>query len=440
MRSWKVLTMLLAGGVGERLFPLTSNRCKPAVPFGGNFRIIDFTLMNCLLSGLRQVYVLGQYHVQSLHSHQRSRWGFLAGEFGEFIEIVPPKLRAVNGHYQGTADAIYRNLDLIDRTRPDVVLILSGDHVYRADYRAFIDSHIERNADVSVLTGKATVRDATSFGVVDYDSEGRISSFVEKPGNAAPYAVDGHCRINLGVYCFKTEFLAQALVADAKRDTAHDFGKNILPESLSNGRVLSCPLDVISPDGTSYWRDVGTIDSYFETNMDLLKSPSPFQLADSRWPEGSRFFDWLPARSVVRTNIEGRWIHGRNLMASGTEVDDASVVNSIIAPRCVVERDAELENCILLPGARIGAGAKLRNAIVEEGVDIPSGALIGFGGDARRFVVSPKGVVVVGGGPVHLDDQPEEQRRVTAVSRLSHITDRMAAPAEPPEMTLSPTS
>ena len=431
MRRMNVLTMLLAGGIGTRLSPLTSNRCKPAVPFGGNFRIIDFTLMNCLLSDLRQIHLLGQYHVQSLHSHQMNRWNFLSREFGEFIEMVPPKLRAAARCYKGTADAIFSNLDLLDRDRPDVVLVLSGDHVYRADYQKFIAAHDRRDADVTILTGKVGVKEASSFGVVSFDGEGRVQEFVEKPADASPFAIDGECQVNLGVYCFKTEFLVKQLVADSRQDTDHDFGKNILPTSLDVGRVLSCPHDVIAPGGNAYWRDVGTIDSYFETSMDLLRSPTSFGLTDPRWQEGSRFHEWLPARYAVTARVGGRPVEGRNLISSGVEMERAQVVNCIVSPGCRVGRDAELDSCILFPGAQVGEGCLLRNVIVEEGVSVPRGAAIGFGGDARRFTTSPRGVVVISARPAFSDAEGDiPTAPEPAISRLSHITDRLMRKTE----------
>ena len=254
MRPTKVLTMVLAGGIGERLYPLTANRSKPAVPFGGNFRIVDFTLMNCVLSGLRSIHLLTQYHSQSLGHHKNERWNFLSPELGEFVEIVPPKLRSATGFYHGTADALYRNLELLDRYRPDVVLVLSGDHIYRADYSRFIESHLRNDADISVLTDRIEEREASAFGVIPQTEHGRIQQFVEKPEDPLPYAVDGKCLINLGVYCFQTQFLVERLVTDSKRNTAHDFGKNILPDSLDSGVVMSCPLENICPDERPYWR------------------------------------------------------------------------------------------------------------------------------------------------------------------------------------------
>jgi glucose-1-phosphate adenylyltransferase len=416
MRSVNVLTMLLAGGVGERLFPLTTNRCKPTVPFGGNFRIIDFTLMNCVLSGMRRIHILSQYHSHSIHRHTMERWNFLSREMGEFIDMVPPKLREASTHYRGTADAIYRNIDLLEAYRPDVVLILSGDHVYRADYERLVDTHVQRDADITVLTGETDPSEASSFGVVNIGEDGRIVQFVEKPANPLPYAVNGRNLINLGVYCFETKFLVQQLVADAKQKTAHDFGKNILPGALDRGRVLACPLEVISPDGNPYWRDVGTIDSYFETSMDLVRTPASFELKDPRWSSDSRLKEWAPARLSARACIQGEWVVGRNLIASGVETDDAHVVNSILSPEVRVGQDAELEECVVFPGVTIGPGAKIRHAIIEEGVEVPAGLRIGFGGDESRFLMSAGGVTVISkgavfGGEIVVETEREEETK-----------------------------
>jgi glucose-1-phosphate adenylyltransferase len=387
--------MILAGGIGERLYPLTSNRAKPAVIFGGSFRILDFTLMNCVGSGFRRIHVLTQYHAQSLNRHKAERWSFLSSEMGEYIDLVPPKMRAASGYYQGTADALFRNLDLLDRSRPDLVLVLSGDHVYRADYRRFIDAHLAQEADITVLTGWVDEKEASSFGVVSAAADGRITRFMEKPADPSPYAENGRVLVNLGVYCFGTKFLVQQLVADAKRKTAHDFGRNILPASLEIGGVWSCPLEVVSPDPMPYWRDVGSIDSYFQANMDLLAAPAPFELTDPRWPPESRFHEWVPARVAVSARLGSSTVHGRNLISSGVQIEHSEAVNSIFSPRVRVGRGCELEECILFPGAEVGDGAALRRVIVEEGVSVPAGARIGFGRDAEQFTTSPGGVVVI---------------------------------------------
>ncbi len=416
MRPVKILTMVLAGGVGERLYPLTARRCKPVVPYGGNFRIIDFTLMNCVCSDIRQVYILPQYHAQSLTRHGAERWNFLPSELGEYIEMLPPKLRGASSYYRGTADAIYRNLDLLDKHRPDLLLVLSGDHVYRADYRKFIEAHIERDADVTVLSDWAEAESCSSFGVLTLGPGGRITGFVEKPADPTPYAIEGKCAINLGVYCFQTEFLVQELVRDAKKNTPHDFGRNILPACVNSARILACPLEAISPDPKPYWRDVGNIDSYFESSMDLLREPPGFELRDRRWPPNSRFHDWLPAIVSATARIGSRRVRGRNVLSSGVSIGDAQVVNSVLSPGVHIDHGCEIEGCIIFRGARIGRGAKLRRVIVEEDVEIPEGARIGWGGDSRQFTISDGGVVVVPAGYA-FREPAEPKRRAPALPR-----------------------
>jgi glucose-1-phosphate adenylyltransferase len=389
----KVLTMVLAGGKGERLFPLTAHRSKPSVPFGGNYKIIDFTLMNCVMSGIRSMYVLTQYHSQSLNSHIRERWDFLSSEMGEFIDILPPKLRNPTAYYKGTADSIFCNLDILEENRPDVVLILSGDHVYRADYAAMIRSHVESGADVTVLCGEVETEEAKSFGVVETGPDGAINNFVEKPDNPEPYAEDDICKINLGVYCFNTKFLVQRLVADAKRNTAHDFGKNILPESVRIGSVQPCSFPEISPDG-AYWRDVGSIDSYFQCHQDLLGENPKFDLLDPRWPAGSRLRDRVPVKVSQRGNVEPGW----SLISGGVQIDRSRIVRSVIAPRVEIKQGATVDHCVLFEGVTIGAGSRIRNAIIDEGVTVPDGAVIGYGNDLGRFSISPGGVIVIDRG------------------------------------------
>lgn len=388
--------MILAGGRGKRLYPLTANRSKPSVPFGGNFRIVDFTIMNCVLSGLRSIHLLTQYHSVSLDRHRNERWNFLSPELGEFIEIDPPKMRTTTGYYNGTADAIYRNLDLLESHRADLVLVLSGDHIYRADYRRFIESHVKRDADVTVLTGRVGVEQANAFGVIRLGENGRIEHFIEKPTDPLPYATDGSCQINLGVYCFQAEFLVHQLVSDSKKNTAHDFGKNILPDCLDAGAMHSCPLETVCPDDRPYWRDVGTIDSYFQSNMDLLGSPPAFDLRDTRWPRESRFHKWLPTRfpSSCRT-VEAP---AGNLVSSGCDVAAACLEKSVLSPGVVIGEDCEVRESIVFSGVTLGRGVKLRRVIVEEGVYIPDGVEISRETGGADFTTSPGGVVVVSAG------------------------------------------
>lgn len=389
--------MILAGGIGERLYPLTANRSKPAVPFGGSFRIIDFTLLNCISSGYRRIHLLTQYHAHSLNRHCAERWRFLSRELGEGIELVPPRMRVPSGLYRGTADAIYRNLDLLDRERPDVVLVLSGDHVYRADYSKLVETHIERDADVTVLTDYVDVSEASSFGIVNVTDGSRIAQFVEKPADPTPYAIGNRCLINLGVYVFRTEFLARHLVADARKTTSHDFGKNILPSVLDIGSVLSCPLEVICPDSRPYWRDVGSIDSYFQANMDLLRTPAEFDLEDPRWLADSKLREWLPARAAATLRRDEQTFEGWNLIANGARLETSRVIDTVVGPRARIGRGAEVEQCILFPGCVVGEGTRLRRVIVEEGVHVPPGLQIGHGEESTQFTLSKGGITVIGG-------------------------------------------
>lgn len=414
MKAAEVLTMILAGGRGERLYPLTANRSKPAVPFGGNFRIIDFTIMNCVLSDLRSIHLLTQYHSLSLGRHKNERWNFLSTELGEFIELVPPKLRTSTGFYHGTADAIYRNLDLLERYRPDLVLVLSGDHIYRADYRRFIDSHLKEGADVTVLTGRVNEEEASSFGVIRLGEGRQVREFVEKPGNPTPYASNGRCLINLGVYCFQTEFLVQQLVSDSKKKTAHDFGKNILPQCHDRGKVYSCPLETICPDESAYWRDVGTIDGYFQCSMDLPEDPPAFDLLDARWPRYSRFHEWLPAKfpGSRKSGVAA----GRNLISSGCDVTAAHVDRSVLSPGVRIAEGSEIEECILFPGVEIGKDVRLRRVIVEEGVHIPDRVDISAAHGSADFTTSPGGVVVVSMG--YRFDEPSSPARHEPSTRV----------------------
>lgn len=389
----KVATMVLAGGKGERLYPLTQERSKPSVPFGGNFRIIDFTLMNCVMSGFRRVHVLTQYHSFSLSSHIQDRWSFLSKELGDQIETVPPKLRSPTGFYRGTADAIYQNLDILEAHRPDVVLVLSGDHVYRADYNKLLKMHFDGKADVTVLCGEVPADSASQFGVTCTDENNWIREFVEKPDDASPYAnVHGVCKINLGVYCFNTKFLVQRLVEDAKKRTEHDFGKNIMPESLNIGSVLACPFPEISPDPIPYWRDVGSIDSYFQCHQDLLDNSDYYSLVDPRWPADSRLREWAPARISMGDKIEQGW----SLVCGGAKIGSkARIMHSVISSQVEIGDGATIDHGIIFNGVTIGAGAKIRHAIIDKGANIPEGARIGYGNDSRRFTVSPGGIVVV---------------------------------------------
>ena len=399
-----VLTIVLAGGVGERLRPLTNRRCKPAIPFGGTLRVIDFTLMNCVSSNLTDIYLLTQYKAESLARHCEHRWNSRSLSREAHIETCPPNGL---GSYQGTADAVFKNLKLLHSHRPDVVLVLSGDHVYHADYQTLVQRHLHQGADVSVLTGRVAANEASSFGVLETTDDGRITRFIEKPADPSPYAHGGHCSINLGVYCFRPSFLVEQLLSDVRAETSvHDFGKNVLPSSLEVGFVTSCSLEDVSPDTEPYWRDVGTIDSLFDAHMDVLRGT--FKLTDPRWAGNAPFHDWLPTGSP----------RGRNLISNQAEIGDARLDDCVISPGVVVD-GADLEECVIFPRARIEKGTRLRRAIVEEGARVPAGTIMGFGQDSNEVQKTSRGVAVLPRGESSTHRMAPSKRRRNLITRRS---------------------
>ncbi len=405
-----VVAMVLAGGAGERLRPLTYRRCKPAVPFGGNFRVIDFTLLNCVSSHVDGIYLLAQYQAATLDRHCQGRWRRSSSARAQHIETLRPKLDG-RRPYLGTADAVYQNMDVLRSTHATNVLVLSGDHVYRADYEPLVRTHIERRADVTILTGEVSAREACSFGVVETTPDGRITRFVEKPRDPSPYARHGRCAINLGVYCFRAGFLDEWLRVDAShRCSSHDYGKDLLPAVVGRRTVVSCPLEAVCPDSHSYWRDVGTVDSFFESHLDLLRPDVGFQLADPRWSSTSRFRAWVPRRVPVRESIGGRLVAGWNLVARGVEMNRARVVNSVVSTGAKIHTDATVEDCLLFPGAEVGRGARLRRVIVEEGVCVPAHTEIGYGRNSTDLETSPTGVFVYTGPPARPSNGRDPER------------------------------
>lgn len=399
MFGTNVVAMVLAGGAGERLRPLTYRRCKPAVPFGGNFRVIDFTLLNCASSRVSGIYVLAQYQAETLDRHCRDRWTDLSSARGQHLETLHPKSNG-RGGYLGTADAIYQNDEVLRSTHATDVLVLSGDHVYRADYEALVQTHIKRRADVTILTGEVRATEAGSFGVVEKTPDERVTRFVEKPRDPSPYARHGRCSINLGVYCFRAGFLRERLMVDAiHRASSHDFGKDILPAAIGKGNVVSCPLETVCPDAHPYWRDVGTVDSFFDSHLDLLRPRGGFRLADPRWSSSSPFQAWLPKRVPARASIDGRVVDGWNLVSRRVEMDRARVVNSVLSTGVKIQGDATVEDCLLFPGATVGRGARLRRVIVEEGATVPADTQIGYGRRRTDLKTTRAGVVVYSGAP-----------------------------------------
>jgi glucose-1-phosphate adenylyltransferase len=393
----KVLAMILAGGRGERLYPLTRDRAKPAVPFGGIYRIIDFSLSNCINSDIRRIYVLTQYKSTSLHRHIQFGWNVLSVPLGEFIGVIPAQQRMGEQWYQGTADAIFQNFYLLQQEKPDHVLILSGDHIYKMDYRKMIAFHLEKGADLTAAAIRMDHGFSREFGVIEVDEERRIIGFEEKP--EAPKTIPGDPEgilASMGVYVFQTEVLVRRLIEDARSESSHDFGKDIIPKMIQKDKVFSFDFREGDRGGTEYWRDVGTLDAYFEANMDLVSVTPHLNLYDSHWPILTYQPSFPPAKTVWEE--EGRTGTTLNsILSNGCIISGGRVRRSILSPQVRVNSYAEVENSILLDGVDVGRNAKIRRAIIDKEVQIPAGTEIGYclEEDAKHFTVTGSGIVVV---------------------------------------------
>ena len=394
------LTILLAGGSGSRLQPLTADRAKPAVLFAGKYRVIDFTLSNCLHSGLRRILVLTQYKSHSLHEHLRDGWSIYNAECGEFITVVPPQMRTSASWYAGTADAICQNMFLLEHSFAEQVLILAADHIYRMDYAALIKAHEEKGADLTVACMKVPVGEASSFGVMAIDGEDRIIEFQEKPDHPKPMPGDpGTALVSMGIYVFPKKLLMEELQADSiQEDSSHDFGKDLIPRMIGTHKVFSYEFGGtrgrVTPD--RYWRDVGTLDAYYEANMDLLKPVPPLDLYQRDWAIRTYHGQNPPARMVPGEHgKDGQLIN--SILGAGTVIIGGIVRHSILAARVYVHEDAVVEDSILFDHVTVGQGAKLRGCIVDKEVRIPPGETIGFDADKdnQRFTRSEKGIIVV---------------------------------------------
>ncbi|OGP93174.1 MAG: glucose-1-phosphate adenylyltransferase [Deltaproteobacteria bacterium RBG_16_48_10] len=393
----KVLAMILAGGRGERLYPLTRDRAKPAVPFGGIYRIVDFTLSNCINSDIRRIYVLTQYKSTSLNRHIQLGWNILSVPLGEFIGVIPAQQRMGEQWYQGTADAIFQNLYLLQQEKPDHLLVLSGDHIYKMDYRKMIAFHLEEGADLTVAAIRMDRGLSREFGVLEVDGERRIIGFEEKPEVPKPIPGDPEGILaSMGVYIFQTEVLVRQLIEDARSESSHDFGKDIIPRMIQKGGVFAFDFRDGDQGGTGYWRDVGTIDAYFEANMDLVSVTPHLNLYDPQWPLLTYQPTFPPAKTVWEE--EGRTGMAINsILSNGCIISGGVVRRSILSPQVRVNSYAEVENSILLDGVNVGRHAKIRRAIIDKEIQIPSGMEIGYHleEDAKRFTVSGSGIVVV---------------------------------------------
>lgn len=391
------LVMILAGGQGERLYPLTRDRAKPAVPFGGIYRIVDFTLSNCLNSGLRRVYVLTQYKSISLDRHIRRGWNLFSDELGEFVYTVPPQQRIAEHWYRGTADAIYQNIYTLEQERPLRVLILAGDHVYKMDYGDMLAFHAENDAALTVAAVEVEVERASQLGVMEVDAASRIIGFEEKPTIPRPSPEDpGRALASMGIYVFDTEVLVRAIVDDAKRDSAHDFGKNIVPDMVPSGRAFAYRFRGFGEPGPGYWRDIGMTDAYWEANMDLV-GPSPqFDLYDPNWPIRTYQEQYPPAR-VLSPDGGPTGVVVDSILSGGSLVLGGTVKHSVLSPGVVVHAAAHIEDSILMEGVEVLRSATIRRTIVDKETVLPEGCEVGYdrAQDTRRFTVTPGGVTVV---------------------------------------------
>ena len=394
-----ILVILLAGGVGERLSPLTKERAKPAVHFGGPYRIIDFTLSNCINSGLRRIFIATQYKSLSLSRHIRTGWNVVSEELGEFIEILPPQKRVGEHWYLGTADAVFQNLYSIVRETPAHVIVLSGDHVYKMDYAKMVRFHSEQNADVTIATIEVPVADGRRFGIVSIDAQDRVTGFAEKPSEPTPIPGSSDVALaSMGIYVFKADVLVRALEDDAVQpDSQHDFGKNIIPSLIHSAPVYSYRFHDENKKAAKYWRDVGTLDAYFEASMDLCQVNPEFNLYDPEWPLRTYQPQAPPAKFVFAE--EGRRCGQAldSIISNGCIISGSRITGSILCPNVRVHSFCRIDQAILMQGVRVGRHARIRRAIIDRDVLIPRGALIGYDmdEDRRRHTVTENGVVVV---------------------------------------------
>lgn len=397
-----VLAVVLAGGKGERLGPLTQQRAKPAVPFGGIYRIIDLTLSNCINSGLRKILVLTQYMSRSLNRHLRESWRFISRPtLGEFIETLPPQHRPGEDWYRGTADALYQNLRMIEEEEPEIVLVLAGDHIYKMDYRRMITVHKERDADMTVAAVEVPRAQATGLGIISVDANNRIVGFQEKP--ADPAGIPGRpdfALASMGIYTIRTALLRQVLEEDAAReDSAHDIGKDLVGRMTQRCRVFAFPFEDENKKASKYWRDVGTVDAYWAANMDLVSVDPELNLYDAAWPLHTTSVNAPPPKFVfAQMEPGGRLGVGLDsLISPGSILSGGKVERSVLSPFVRVRSYASVTDSILFDSVTIGRRARIKKAIIDKGVSVPEGMIIGedLEADRKRFYVSPGGVVVI---------------------------------------------
>lgn len=392
------LALVLAGGRGSRLKQLTNWRAKPAVPFGGKFRIIDFPLSNCVNSGIRRVGILTQYKAHSLMLHVQRGWGFMRGELGEFVEVLPASQRTEQGWYTGTADAIYQNIDILRNHGPEYVLILAGDHIYKMDYGDMLAEHVAQGADMTIGCIEVSIDEAKAYGVMSVDDSSRIIAFDEKPDN--PNHVPGKedaALASMGIYIFNAAFLYEQLIKDADNSTStHDFGHDIIPELIGKYKVVAFPYKDVQGNDPGYWRDVGTIDAFWSANQELIGVTPELNLYDDNWPIWTHQAQQPPAKFVFDDD-ERRGTAVDSMVSGGCIISGSTVRHSVLFSNVEVHSFTVIEDCVVLPDVSIGRNCRLKKVVLDKGCEVPEGTIIGedLEADAERFHVSPNGVVLV---------------------------------------------
>ena len=395
----ETLAVVMAGGRGTRLGPLTARDSKPAIPFGGKYRIIDFTLSNCINSGIYKICVLTQYRAHSLIRHIERGWSFWREEFGEFIELLPAQERYETSQwYQGTADAVYQNLDIIFDHHPSYVLVLAGDHIYKMDYGLMIATHIEKGADVTVGCVEVPLHEARHFGLMLVDEEQRVVGFQEKPEHPQPIPGRKDTALaSMGIYLFSTELLMDLLQTDAdSSSSSHDFGRDILPRIYQDHRVMACPFNNLQTGDQGYWRDVGTVDAYWAANLELIGVTPPLNLYDQDWPIRTAPIQLPPAKFVF-DDEKRRGMAVDSMVSAGCIVSGALVRHSLLFNNVRVNSFSTITDSVLLPGTVVGRHCHIHRAVINSDCHIPEGTEIGRDteADRRRFYITPGGVALV---------------------------------------------
>lgn len=398
------IAFVLAGGVGVRLHPLTRDRAKPAVPFGGKYRVIDFTLSNCVNSGIRRIFILPQYKSFSLERHTRDAWNVFSPELGEFLVHLSPQMRVGEDWYKGTADAVYQNLYHLEELEAEYIVVLSGDHIYKMDYGHFIRYHQKKKADLTISAIEVDLREAHRFGVIQVDATGRVCGFEEKPER--PIAIPGKrgkAFVSMGVYIFNRKTLIDILNMDANMETSHDFARDIMPHMYPNRRVFVYRFGMTGGKAADYWRDIGTIDAYYQASMDLASVSPIFNLYDKNWPIRTYEGQYPPAKTVFADEDKGR--AGKaldSIICSGVILSGGRIERSILSPGVRVNSYAQVSESILFHNVVIGMRAKVKRAIIDKGVRVPDGMKIGYDleKDRQQFYVSQRGIVVIPKGAI----------------------------------------